>query len=1647
MDSNLLINQSTAQSEFLKLINKPTTESELLKFQSIRICLASPDRIKEWAKGPLNSTKEKTNLKASQVLNPKTFNYKTLKPEKGGLFCEKIFGSIKNSKSRRYKLAYIQLVSPVTHIWYLKGSTSYISVLLNIKKKKLEAITYCSELLSTHIKSFKHNLNTKNISSLIKNNNCWFDYEIQKSLLIQDKNVAIINQNSPLGLNASWANFILVTNFKPLLPLNNYLPEQFFKQQRLPFLKNNENGTVLLSKNIYYNDFPIFLFFKNKKLQTYFLNFLSLPNSLTHETLKNNSNTNFFVNNNNFLKQQPFVFFSISFPCQSFTNFLFSPALFNQIEMPKIQKKMHLFATLNITFYKKTGLKILNSCFSYKGSWQEKLIAAVPNYKSSKILLRFYKKYPKFEHFIINYINLNKKQNNLDSTNDHFLLLLMLLEQEQQFKFQNKNQLTTKNFVFNNMQQEFKNSLNILPFNKQNQQKLTPNKKSYWNYFANLSLDSIIKKNNLEKTNLINLSNFATTLKNKSKKEKQQNKQNFVKQTNVNWEQLTQFSGYCFSLLTYQTKFKFLHAGLDNCNLFDNNLSTKGNNQTLQNQSFYYKNDQAKMASLGTPINNDLHFIEDKNQTRLVEQKVIIISTFKNILQDQIICIADLQFKNNCTELLIEQLEQVSNSLKIKQFTKRALQFNHLPIDLKINQRIFNKKTFSKKISKQKILKNPLGNKKFRDFLIDKMIFSIKKNILICRLKKAKKNLHSLFLDKKVKENDLLFSKELFKTQSIDKIKNSPNQTLILKQKNLKQEQRQIINFILKNYKLKTYNTNFVTLFNNNQNLDFFKNKINSTFFSYNGLSNTLIQIGFKEKNLKFLQIYNTFSITYFYLKKNLNNSEFFELIPKFSYVKQTVEFNNDFSNSQVVKNFNFPKNKGAFEKEGDFPKKIINDQSITKKKNHYYSIINSKPLIENEFNYFSSTEINKPTFSNSLLFNQDLLKDKINSNMAQFEKQSSYWQKNLEIYGQKPENVLTIQNFINLLQYFLINQKPAFVNKYYTVAQCFLWTTQSDWGDFISYMTATAYEQDKVIPSYVERSICFDLPLTGAIAVKNLLRNFNGPLKRNQTIKSVNSTVNSFKINSSSNRSNIELLIDQIKGKIIVLNQQIQHYEDFLKVRAFFIKQKNLSYESLNIKTGPQILINKAFRKLHILRSLRANAFRRLKILRPFQKQNTCPEWMVLEVLPVLPPDLRPILVLDSQQVAVSDLNKLYQKVIFRNERLKRLYADFYSLNFSPEMRYAQRLLQEAVDALIENGKGDSTPITASNNRPLKSLSDMVKGKKGRFRQNLLGKRVDYSGRSVIVVGPQLKLYECGLPKEMAIELFQPFLIRRLITKKITRNFISAKKLIKEKPKIIWSILREVMENRPILLNRAPTLHRLGIQAFKPKLVSGRAILLHPLVCTSFNADFDGDQMAVHVPLSYQACSEAWKLMWGRNNILSPATGEPIITPSQDMVLGCYYLTTLDRIKRKNSLNQFKLVFSDNNKNLNFFSSALSEDLFAFKQNKLTPQQSLATNLKKTIFSNIDQVIQLFSQQCLDFHTPIWLKWNSNFELNLKKQTCLEMQIDSVGNIKKIYCEYQTYYNHEFKNQSFYIKTTPGRVLINKLILETFNFNNISKR
>ncbi len=296
----------------------------------------------------------------------------------------------------------------------------------------------------------------------------------------------------------------------------------------------------------------------------------------------------------------------------------------------------------------------------------------------------------------------------------------------------------------------------------------------------------------------------------------------------------------------------------------------------------------------------------------------------------------------------------------------------------------------------------------------------------------------------------------------------------------------------------------------------------------------------------------------------------------------------------------------------------------------------------------------------------------------------------------------------------------------------------------------------------------------------------------------------------------------------------------------------------------------------------------KRLEIIESFRKSGNRPDWMIMKVLPVIPPELRPMVQLDGGRFATSDLNDLYRRVINRNNRLNKMIE-----SGAPDIvvRNEKRMLQEAVDALIDNGR-HGKPVTGAANRNLKSLSDMLRGKQGRFRQNLLGKRVDYSGRSVIVVGPELKLYQCGLPKEMALELFKPFVFRKLVDKEICHNIKSAKRTVERVKPIVWDILEDVIKDHPVLLNRAPTLHRLGIQAFEPILVEGRAIKLHPLVCPAFNADFDGDQMAVHVPLSIEAQSEARILMLATNNILKLSDGKPIVTPTQDMVLGSYYLT-----------------------------------------------------------------------------------------------------------------------------------------------------------
>ena len=341
-----------------------------------------------------------------------------------------------------------------------------------------------------------------------------------------------------------------------------------------------------------------------------------------------------------------------------------------------------------------------------------------------------------------------------------------------------------------------------------------------------------------------------------------------------------------------------------------------------------------------------------------------------------------------------------------------------------------------------------------------------------------------------------------------------------------------------------------------------------------------------------------------------------------------------------------------------------------------------------------------------------------------------------------------------------------------------------------------------------------------------------------------------------------------------------------------------------------------------------RARIIKRLEVVEAFRESGNKPEWMVMTVIPVIPPDLRPMVQLDGGRFATSDLNDLYRRIINRNNRLKRLIE-----LHAPDIivRNEKRMLQEAVDALIDNGRR-GRPVTGPGNRALKSLSDMLKGKSGRFRQNLLGKRVDYSGRSVIVVGPELKIYQCGLPKEMAIELFKPFVMKELVANGTSHNIKNAKKMVERLQPEVWDVLEDVIKEHPVMLNRAPTLHRLGIQAFEPILVEGRAIKLHPLVCTAFNADFDGDQMAVHLPLSVEAQAECRFMLLSPNNLLKPSDGGPVAVPSQDMVLGIYYLTQ----ERPGSIGEGKYF-----KNIN-------EAILAYENKILTFQTRIKVRMQK---------------------------------------------------------------------------------------------------
>ncbi len=577
------------------------------------------------------------------------------------------------------------------------------------------------------------------------------------------------------------------------------------------------------------------------------------------------------------------------------------------------------------------------------------------------------------------------------------------------------------------------------------------------------------------------------------------------------------------------------------------------------------------------------------------------------------------------------------------------------------------------------------------------------------------------------------------------------------------------------------------------------------------------------------------------------------------------------------------------------------------------------------------------------------------------------YWELNLISKKSLIESYPLLKKFKQNLRNILSRQYKSFIYSYSSISRYFGWEDLVKNVHFIYYMTYFPNKRDFFIVYYkgsMQKRFGYLEPVaqTGTHIITPLL-------------------------NQLSKRSIIQSKSFRAKN-LFALERQI---------RANLVNLKDL------------IVLDSLFEKVKLLR--------RLKLIQYFRLTINQPNWMILSILPVLPPDLRPIIALDSNQIAISDLNKLYQNILFRNERIRKLQIGHY-ITVSEEFQYTQRLLQESIDSLIESGKSSMIPNSALNARPLKSLSDILKGKKGRFRQNLLGKRVDYSGRSVIVVGPYLHVHECGIPNEMAIELLQPFLIRRLILQKKAHTIVGAKRLIQEDGQIIHELLSETIQNCPILLNRAPTLHRLSIQAFQPKLVEGRAILLHPLVCAAFNADFDGDQMAVHVPLCSEARAEAWKLLWSQNIVLSPATGRPILIPTQDMVLGWYYLTALD-------LKNYYIKFL----------KEMDQKIDFAHMQKILKVQKITNFYQRQVFKNNFHVLAAYNQRKVGIHTPIWFYWKGLFESDKKCHPVLEIRLNSIGHVFLFSYQFQFRYNWYGLKMTQLVCTNVGRVLLNQAI------------
>nr|AYQ94835.1 RNA polymerase beta' subunit [Follicularia botryoides] len=1505
-----------------------TSYCKISEIRYVSIGLASSQTIRKWAEKTLPNGKV-----LGEVTSANTLHHRSFKPLKGGLFCERIFGPLKDfecacgiqkrpsqeeyekilehqqiqrkfcstcdveytwSIIRRYQMGYIQLVTPVTHLWYLKANPSYLSILLDFRKNQLESIIYCSQTLTL-----------ENSTKVVQN----FHFSSSASDLFISWQNLLNNKNSNLTKNLKElkANYI------------NKSIDQQDSESRIA-IKTKQN-----KKNME----------KNKAI--------CLADNLTAKKLSNKTFFQTFVSNRVYL----------------------------------------LIKTLDNL--ESSKLLWLQTLFAKEAKNKEDV--SVADRQQSQILVSNNQLTGKFTGQF-DYLNpfVCAEAHLYNSANQLFVPQYKVKQEELQNLF--------KSFMISSFRKFYKQIyiLSHLRFAKQTNQFFTNKlqKQIYCSFNSSIS--------DLQNLNMTSNQNLCTRTRTTS---------NFLEVVLLNLQ--TKFQNQAAHKINLWKIVKFLQKTHDFCSL--NKLiaqTARQNSDLIFNLKFDFQFEFKNQNSQKLPLKNQ--YIVSKSFLFFLHKRAQTANHF-----------AIQNTKSKCNSKKQQFWQKVNKIIQIavKRFLflkfKKTNPFASTAVEIlnPANQQQFDLQSWRKAS-----LYASTNKKKQADFLLSvahqldpqmlkkiKLFSQLLSNQLFGLFLKF--GLNKTFVNIVTKYVDLFKNRELKKPKPFDLLMSD---LLCLRSREAvsKKEQgmdlpgsanknKQIISCTsLQSHQLRIYLHNksqFLTCRSYSQankassavitkTKSFVKNQIQCKF------QNNLVSSLFANKQVTLKRAQFIWKFASFLCAKEEHQNQ-----QKLANLLQSCK--TDYKNSVKKKSLKSVINKNHFPvtqlKTTIFASSY--KPKMAKKRSFIKGTLNSQPLIQKDLK-IGLFEKNQNSFVVSSA-----------DQTAWYSVATSKKQKKLQYefqYELKCQSRLARSLYVvfkkilkKRTDYCAKKYKQIQKNHLYCVSYRELWRQDKEWHYFSYYSLAPCNFDDLRLPSDKFKAIDY--------------QNFE-TLHVNQTGAAV-----------------IEKLLFELDSN------ELQNID---RQNRRFLDEFNKGIGLLKTFVAKGFAEKSEIKELKDLCKKRDQLIRKTKLIRKLFLKKTKVTSMLLTTLPVLPPDLRPILKMQDQ-IAASDLNRLYQRVIYRNDRLKRFRQDL-ALNHSFEIRYAQRLLQEAVDNLIQNGKGGVTPERDSGGRSLKSLSEILKGKQGRFRQYLLGKRVDYSGRSVIVVGPKLQIHQCGLPKEIAIELYLPFLIQRILHYGFARTVIGAKTLIQSNhPKqanLCLSLLSELMQTHPIFLNRAPTLHRLGIQAFQPKLVEGRAILLHPLVCPAFNADFDGDQMAVHLPLTVEARAEAWKLMFAPNHLISAATGEPLLLPSQDMVLGCYYLTNevlkikkpLALLKNYNDLSDFSdskslCLYVDTN----FFASALHkpenfksqsfgkqntktiQSVFAqqkyaqklqqtsvVKQKQIDvnrfcfaniydflvkrrQQKAATTSLFNRYFNHFGQVRLAYDKQLLSVHSDIWVKWN----------------------------------------------------------------------